>query len=359
MPSRFSVRLVSPPAVALLAFGLAWTAPHTSLAQAAVPAQKLGQWESDLQASLIAEKFDDLDQTADHLRTEKTRLPGGQWQLRIFYTALDAPQQTEQDSVEHIAHLRNWVSRSPNSITARVALATSLVRWAWVARGHGFVNTVTPDGWRLFHERIGEAQSVLEGAQDMHVMCPEWYSAMMAVGLAQGWDRGRMQQVLDDGIKFEPGYYYLYLQYANYLLPKWYGRAGEASSFAGASADAVGGDDGDILYFEIGTNLIKRGDDEFPAHEMDWQRLQRGYQALVAQYGAARFPENQLAYMAWKFQDSAVARQQFAAIGDAWNRNVWGTRDYFDRARDWAQSPTTGLLPGQGQPPQPSAPVIR
>jgi hypothetical protein len=158
-----------------------------------------------------------------------------------------------------------------------------------------------------------------------------------------------MRNVLDDGIKFESGYYYLYMQYANYLLPKWHGKAGDASNFARTSADDVGGDAGDILYFQIATELIKRGNDEFPVHEMDWQRLQRGYQALLSQYGPARFPENQLAYMAWKFQDSVVAREQFTLIGDAWNRNVWLDRNRFDRARDWARSPTPALLPGQGQ----------
>jgi hypothetical protein len=174
-------------------------------------------------------------------------------------------------------------------------------------------------------------------------------------GIAQGWDSERMHKVLDDGIKYEPGYYYLYLQYANYLLPRWYGQDGDASKFARASADRAGGDPGDILYFQIATILIKRGDDDFPVHEMDWQRLQRGYEALLSRYGGARFAENQLAYMAWKFQDSAVARQQFALIGDDWDRTVWGSRNYFDRARDWAGSPTPALLPGQGPT---SPPVI-
>ena len=55
--------------------------------------------------------------------------------------------------------------------------------------------------------------------------------------------------------------------------------------------------------------------------------------------------------MAWKFQDAAVAHQQFTLIGDNWEAGVWGDRNYFDRARDWAQSPTPALLPGQGQSP--------
>jgi hypothetical protein len=353
MPIRFFVRLAFPSIAAQLIFWTIVAVPYCSSAQASAGSagsgQNLRQWERDLQADLIAEKFDGLDQIADQLRRAKTRLPGGQWRLRLFYTALDAPQQTEQDSVEHIAHLEHWMSQRPESITARVALATALTRWAWVARGHDYADTVTPEGARLFKERMKEAQVILEGSQKMPVMCPQWYSTMLGVGIAQGWDSQRMHKVLEDGIRFEPGYYYLYLQYANYLLPRWYGQNGDASKFARTSADAVGGDAGDILYFQISAVLIKRGDDDFPVHEMDWQRLQRGYQALISQYGAARNADNRLAYLAWKFQDSAVARQQFDLIGNDWNSSVWGDRSYFDRARDWARSPTQGLLPGQGQ----------
>jgi len=351
MPIRYSVRLVF--VVALLTF--VPVAPRSVHAQAssvgALSAQDLAQWEHDLQVDLIAEKFDSLDQIADQLRSSKTRLAGGGWQLRRFYSALYAPGQNEKDSAEHIAHLEHWMAQRPNSITARVALAAGLVRWAWVARGHDFADTVTPEGWRLYEERIKEAQTILEGSQKMSVMCPQWYSTMIEVILAQGGDPERMHKLFEDGIRFEPGYFYLYIQYANYLLPRWYGQEGDASKFARTSADAVGGNAGDILYFQIASVLIRRGNDDFPVHEMDWPRLQRGYQALLSQYGSTRAIVNDLAFMAWKFQDATVARQQFALIGDDWNVSVWEDRSYFDRARDWAQSPTPALLPGQGQAP--------
>ncbi len=348
-----SMRSLARPVVLLLVCTFFFAISRVSFAQVSDAGevensgQKLGQWVRALQADLIAEKFDALDTEADQLRAEKTRIPGGEWQLRVFYVALDAPQQTDQDSLEHIAHLEHWMSQRPASVTARIALATSLTRWAWVARGNGMANTVTPEGWRLFGERMKEAQVILEGSAKMPNMCPQWYSAMLTVGNAQGWDAKRMRKILDDGIKFEPGYYYLYLQYANYLLPKWYGHPGDSASFARTSADAVGGNQGDTLYFQIAVGLIKRGDGDFPVHDMDWQRIQRGYQGLISQYGAARRPENELAFIAWKFQDVAIARQQFSLIGDNWSRGVWRDRNYFDRARDWSKSPTAAPLPGQ------------
>jgi hypothetical protein len=299
--------------------------------------QSEGSFRELVATNLIQEKFDDLDRIAAEYRGEKSRLAGGDWKLRVFYDTLDAPQQTDKDSVDHIAHLERWMQERPQSITARVALATSLHRWAWVARGNGMANTVTADGWRLFGERIQRSQQVLESAAKLDAKCPQWYSEMMTVGLAQSWDAARMKDIFERGVQFEPGYYYLYLQYANYLLPKWDGKPGDASAFAKTSADDVGGDAGDELYFQIATILIKRGDGDFPVKEMDWERIQRGYQALTAHYGATRRTKNQIAFMAYKFKDAAFARQQFELIGDHWAPGVWRDRQFFDRARDWAQ----------------------
>ena len=298
---------------------------------------RIGRWIRSIESDLIAEKFDDLERMANDYRMSKSRVPGGEWRLRLFYTALDAPQQTDKDTLDHLAHLEQWMKAHPESITPRIALATSLHRWAWVARGNGLANTVTPEGWRLFDERIKEAQAVLEGSANIHTMCPQWYSEMMTVGLAQSWDAKRVKENFERGVQFEPGYYYLYLQYSNYLLPKWDGNPGDASKFAKSSADRLGGDAGDPLYFQIATVLIKRGDGDFPLKEMDWARIQRGYQALATQYGVDRRTKNQLAFMAYKYRDVNVSRQQFALIGDDWARGVWRDRKFFDRARDWSQ----------------------
>jgi Domain of unknown function (DUF4034) len=300
-----------------------------------------GRWMRTIATDLVEEKFDDLDRMASQYRRERSRLPGGEWRLRVFYNALDAPQLTDKDTLDHLAHLEHWMKARPESITPRIAVATSLHRWAWVARGNGMANTVTAEGWRHFDERIKEAQVVLEGSANMREMCPQWYSEMMTVGLAQSWDEKHVKEIFERGIQFERDYYYLYDQYANYLLPKWDGHPGDASAFAKTSADHIGGDAGDMLYFQIAAVLIKRGDGDFPVKQMDWKRIQHGYEALVAQYGGDRRTRNELAFMAYKYRDVNVSRRQFALIGDDWARGVWRDRKFFARARDWAQNPNS------------------
>lgn len=296
----------------------------------------------DVRAQLIAGKYDEIDRTADAFRRDKSRWNGGKWKLKTLYEALDAPHETDKDTVDHLNHLRDWTQQRPESITARVALATSLKRWAWVARGSGTADKVTTEGWRLFNQRIGEAQAVLQGSEDMRTMCPQWYIEEMIVGLAQGWDAHQMEDLFERAVQFEPDYPYFYKERANYLLPKWYGSGQQATSFARDAADREGGDLGDYLYFEMAMVIIKRGNGNITpmVQAMDWQRIQRGYQALQTMYGTSRDQKNAFAYMAYKFQDKAMARQQFVVIGDRWSAGVWRDRKYFDRVRDWSNGHT-------------------
>ena len=328
--SKFAALLVLAPSLLFLSKPLtAQTAPVTpSLMDTDVDENTLhgAGWTRLIETDLVEEKFDDLDRMAAQFRSEKTRFQGGAWKLSAFYGALDKPMLTDKDTLDHLAHLKHWIAQKPESITARVALATSLHRWAWVARGNGMADSVTPEGWLLFEQRIQESLKVLNAAANLHERCPQWYSEMMIVGLAQDWNEAKMKEVFEQGI-----------QMANYLLPKWDGKPGDASAFAKTAADNVGGEQGDVIYFHIATAVIGKSGKNFSAHEMDWARIQRGYQALTAQYGTTRWLKNEIAYFAYEFRDAALARQQFDLIGNHWERSVWRDRERFDRARDWSQ----------------------
>ena len=51
-------------------------------------------------------------------------------------------------------------------------------------------------------------------------------------GKGLGWDLRQYNSVFDDAVKREPEYLYLYLQKAEYLLPRWSGRRGDIERFA-------------------------------------------------------------------------------------------------------------------------------
>lgn len=321
-----------------VATGKAASASSDLLRPTANPQPDIEELRRTIQSDLTEEKFDELDRMAEQYRREKPRFPGGGWFLRAFYGYLDVNPQTDSQTIEHLAHLEHWMTQRPESITARIALADSLRSWAWMARGHGFADKVTEEGWRLYNERITKADAVLESPMKTSVRCPEWYFEMLKLGLDQGWEASRMKKILEQGIQLEPDYQYLYRQYAIFLLPKWFGKEGDAAAFAKSSADKVGGDAGDLLYYQIATALITRDNRDFAPLQMDWSRIQHGYKALSAKFGLNSTAKNQLAYFACRFKDWEVARQQFALVGDDWTRDVWGDRKLFDQERDWLKA---------------------
>jgi hypothetical protein len=297
-------------------------------------------------AMLLRGNYDEIDRLAEKLRSEKTRLPGGVWKLLHLYEGLRAPDRSHPE--DQIARLNAWIAARPQSITPRVALAEVYLKYAWAARGSGLADTVTDDGWRLFAERAAKAKKVLDDSTNLTPMCPEWFSKMQTVALAQDWDAERTAALFEQAIKFEPDYIYFYNAYTHYLLPKWDGKPGDDAAFAKKSADAVGGPKGDFLYFHIGMAVLATNNGKVDTEDMDWGRLQRGYQALIGLYGVTNFDTNQLAMFAWRFHDRAVASEAFAQIGDKWSKGVWKKRDRFDKARAWAGPLAPLPMPTQG-----------
>ena len=298
----------------------------------------LNNYQAAMAQLLEQEKFADLDCLADTARSHKEKFPGGFWKLHILYAGIEEPQlhPTEDDWQEHLARLQRWVSARPASITARIALAGAYVDYAWVARGNGFSDSVSASGWRLFEERMQKAKDILDDAESLPAKCPEWYEVMQSVAQGQSWEPERAHALFQQAVDFEPGYYYYYRGYANFILPQWHGEEGDSERFAQESADRVGGAQGDILYLQIAANLICHcKGDESTLKRLSWPRLQKGFSALEKQSGSSLAYMNLLAYTAVKESDSIVADQFFHRIGDNNDEKLWA-KAYFEKCKKWA-----------------------
>jgi len=286
---------------------------------------------------LAEDRFDDLDCLADSLRQNKTTFPSGVWKLRALYWGISEPQghATPEDWTEFLDRLNRWITAKPNSITARVALAKAYAAYAWVARGQDSADSVTANGWKQFSGRTSQAKQVLDDASKLTGKCPEWYFAMQQVAMAQQWDKTQAVNLLQQAIAFEPTYYAYYRRHADYPQPMWFGKEGEAAKFAALSADRVGGENGDVLYFQMASNIC-HCDEEPLVEQMSWPRIQKGFAALEQQNGPSISNLNLLAYMALKIADPAVAEDAFKRIGDRRDADVFQDQSYFDESKTWA-----------------------
>ena len=319
----------------------------TAAEQAAVAGDELlnddGLYQSHIARVLAQGDFVQLEKEAQKVRADKSRLQGGVWKIFGLYEGASKPvtggRATESDWKAHIATLKKWVAASPESATARIALANAYVEYAWAARGNGYADSVSGSGWDRFGERIALAKATLMEAARLKEKCPYWYEAMQIVALGEGWNKAQARELFDQAAAFEPTYYHYYREYANFLLPKWYGEEGETQAFAEEVTSRLSEPDASIIYYEIASLLACQCDKERDSLAgMSWPRVRQGFEKLSELYGTSNLKLNRFAYMSFVANDQASARSVFPAIHDDWNHLVWHSAQSFEGARAWASA---------------------
>lgn len=279
-------------------------------------------------------RYADLDTLAQQMQDQRSRFKGGAWRLHLFFGTLSSPgAETATDAAweAQIGKLKHWAQSIPASSAARIALAQTYQRFAWKARGHGYSNTVTPEGWALFKDRVQLARSTLEQSASLAQNSPHWYLQMQGVALDQQWDRTAFDALAERALAQEPRYYYFATSESNYLLPKWYGTAGDTERYATQVADKIGGDEGDALYFQIAAAINCCGKTQAPM--LSWPRVQRGFAATESLFRTTNHERNVMAFLALRAGDIKTAQQLFSRIGNDWSKAVWKRKAAFDAAR--------------------------
>lgn len=280
-----------------------------------------------------------LEALAARLRESRESLDGGTWLLSSFYDcAVDVPQEPAEEE-KAMAFYEKWARERPDSITAQVCLASALTSYAWNARGDGWRDTVTDEGWRLFGERLAKAWEVLEKAQALEEKCPGWYEAAQVVALGQGWSRSRYMKMVDEALQKEPTYGAYYTRACYWLLPRWYGESGDFEKWIAERADTYPPELRDWQYARfvwMADRMRFRDEMIFGPGSLDWERTKRGFEVWLKKMPdnlMVRFEFIQLALIAG---DRAALRSQFEVTGAKYFPAAWNNVDTFKQAWNYA-----------------------
>jgi hypothetical protein len=117
------------------------------------------------------------------------------WDDRQFYVRV-----LTDDVGGRPAWTQEWVKAEPGSSTAWLMRGAHGVKWAWDARGSGMAEGVKDDAWKVFWQRLHEAEQDLHNAAELDPRDPvPWsYLLMSGRGLETGIpDLGeRLKEVL-------------------------------------------------------------------------------------------------------------------------------------------------------------------
>lgn len=294
---------------------------------------QLDQVTSRALAHFLSSEFAELDAEADTLRATRARTTDGRWKIGAIYDGtVPARRSDEGQWARSLALHEQWVKSSPSSPTAHIALADYWFLYAWKARGGGFANTVTEEGWKLFRERLAKARKVLEDCRAFATRDPMWYGVMLGVAQGQGWDLDRYDALFEEAVTKEPDFLGHYFDKANYMLPRWTGDPAALAKFVDQSVARTKDRLGYELYARIyWATLQSIGTEGLRTGEIDWPRMRQGFRDMER-----TFPDdwnrNAFAYYACEANDVKTAAEVIARLGEP-DLGVWKTREKFEACR--------------------------
>lgn len=287
----------------------------------------------------VDEEFELLDRMADKLLQEKSRFPDGTWKLAAFYRSFHAASgDTKVNWHELWARFGRWEKKNPQSATARVMHAQMMANYAWEARGGGFADTVSGEGWNMFADRLRIARDILE-ADAFLKKVPGYYSSMMLVALGQGWPKDKAEALFIEAAVLARDYEDFYFRRAYYLQPKWHGEPGEWLRFAEEAAETTKEQWGRGFYARVvwgtlGTPSKKR----YQEAGIDWAKFKQGFEDLVQRTPDSLWNKNAFCYFACMADDRETARRLFEELQDSYAPSIWGEEETFAYNKRWAKA---------------------
>ena len=285
-----------------------------------------------------ASKFDELEALASQLRSERGRFGNGSWKIVQFYESLSCTSDEPEGMWQLHAHIHeNWDAAKPRSITAHVAHADFLTDYAWRARGSGFANTVTKEGWRLFSERLAKAKELLDESADFEPKCPVWWRVRMTIARGQGWSWDDYERLFQEAKTFEPAFWGYDVAKATYLLPRWHGQPGEWE-YALTLEDNRPNGLGLETYARVVYALNGYYKNIFRETHASWPQTRDGFELIRQRYPDSLELLSGYCRLACLAEDRVVARKLFDELRGRMIASVWGDQKNFQNYRHWAYS---------------------
>lgn len=328
-------------ALAVLCVGFITTASGAVQAVADGAAARR-EFMRDVSATLAREDFRALDAMADELWSQKARMPEGVWKLQLFYDAMTV-QPAERKNADWkglFARLDRWHAQQPSSATERIVRAHLLASYAWDARGNGYADTVTEEGWKLFAARLAQARELLDADPALQ-RWPGYFEVMLIIAMGEGWERPRYDRLFDRAVQLAPDYETFYFRKALNLQPKWSGRdESEWVEFARQSAAATRAEHGDEFYARIVWATLPPATatvEKFRAAGVEWSRMRAGFHDMARRYPASTWNRNAFCFYAYLMNDRETAAPLFEALQGKSAVEIWRSVAAFERAAEWAR----------------------
>lgn len=236
----------------------------------------------------------------------------------------------DYDSNRNLHAINILRKNRPKSAFLALAEAEYWVQSAWAARGDGYADSVAPDGWKIFRERLAKAEEGLREAKSYSDHLPNWYEQMLQVQSLLGRPAIERERLFMEGIKKYNTYLPLYFVRVRHLSPKWGGTWDEVDRFVNWSIHNTRATHGETMYARLYWLVISElpeGTKPFAGSHVQWQKMKKGFGDLMQRFPNSKWNLNNFAKFACLSGDKSAflaLRKQIGenVIQDAWPKST-------------------------------------
>jgi hypothetical protein len=293
----------------------------------------------EVESRLLNGEFAALDSMAEQQRNQKSRFADGRWKLTAFYDGMH-PDDDDKESLwpTYERQLKRWVeSAGARSPTPHVALASFYVSRGWHARGTGYAEEVSPEGWQAFRKDLALARSVLTDSAPISKRCPQWFEEMQGVALGQGWTTSDYEALFEEAVSREPTYYFYYFEKASFYQSRWYGNRAMLKAFVDDAVARTYKSEGLTLYARIYWSSEREfGSQMFAPGNVDWTKMKAGFEFMETRYPESNWNRNAFAHFACLARDKTTTKRTLDLIGEHIAYGAWNSSQEVEYCQRWS-----------------------
>lgn len=237
------------------------------------------------------------------------------------------------------------IERYSDVAEAQLLLGEAGITDAWRARGGGYADSVTEEGWRLFDQRLRKSDRALRRAWQLDPTLPEVPWKMITVCLGLGHPRPEMEKWFDRARNLSSGWYDLYSAKGQFLMPKWHGSVSEVLKFGReclTDTNAVGRTRLMIVDFHEELEAYhrphdastgersRRGNRTYFRDPRVWNDIRSAFEVFFHEVPDSAGWHHNYALHAWRAEDWKTLNAEIPKLGPI-NYKYFGGRDAFEQ----------------------------
>ncbi|MEW4452332.1 WD40 repeat domain-containing protein [Bremerella sp. JC817] len=335
------------------------TAPDDDLLLFITSEGEVDLWQlHDNQARLHAAMLNNLQGLLEEHRFEAIELLAQRWaaedfdlydkeQQTLYYFLTDFVRSYHTNHWEQktqFATYKKFLAEHPSCEFFRVVLTMDAIKMAWDCRGRGFASEVDEQESKFFQLNLEQAENMLMPLfQRKSPPCPEAYAQAMELAKVSQWTPEETTYLMTEARKNAPTYPRIYAEAAIGLMPRWGGSQEASSDLAQEVADAVGGDEGDILYAHIARGIRNYNGwyGTFESLGFSKERVMQGYAKMALRDSTRQNMHLSMAIqLAHELEDKSMGKQlaeRFESVGGVPVPDVLnGGMPEFEKMMTWA-----------------------